>query len=391
MASARIILENRKTLADGTHPVVLVLQIGGRRAYISTGVRCLAARWDEKNRRPRGISARERNFLDHLLATALQARLDLEQRRALTLDNWRDAIAGDQRGNTLGAHLQQRVDEMRAAGQLGNARIYENTLQKLRQTDRHRVDVQRLDYAWLQAWTRHMRTEGLRASTIAIHMRTLRALCNELIKRGQLSADLYPFRHYSVPRGEPARRALSLDDMRRLWRLVPDERNLRQRRAMHMLRMSFALCGINLVDLLAVVPTQLQGGRLRYVRQKTGTAYNIMVPPVAWDIYENNKGRRRWLAWGEGPGTAEQNALRQNNQVSIACRAIGRHLELEGLSYYTMRHTFATLARNLGYPRDLIAQALGHKINDTTGSYLADYDMKLVDDMQAHVLRVVSE
>jgi integrase len=390
MATSRLKLDTKRTLADGTHAVVIVLQMGKAYKYVSTGVRCLAEKWDERTRRPRGIAQREKNHLDHLLAEAARTRMELEKRRTLTLDAWRQAIVGSTaQANTLGAAMEQRIAQMQRAGATGNATIYAGTLTKLRQANRHATPPEAVDYAWLQGWTVELQAEGLKPNTVALHMRTLRALINELVRRGVLSRERYAFEHYRMPKPQANKRALTIDELRRLWHYTPHERNVRQRRALDMMRMSLLLRGMNLVDMLAVRPAQLRAGRLVYTRKKTGTHYNVALLPQALAIAEKYKGEKLWLAWGEGAGTPTEIALSQNGQVSIACRAIGYVLGIERLQYYSMRHSFATLARSLGYPRDLIAQALGHKMRDTTESYLLEYDMQLVDDMHRAVVELV--
>ncbi|MBT8319904.1 MAG: hypothetical protein KJP01_07225, partial [Gramella sp.] len=65
-------------------------------------------------------------------------------------------------------------------------------------------------------------------------------------------------------------------------------------------------------------------------------------------------------------------------------------LELQcdnGITTYTSRHSFATIAKHLGYSNELIAEALGHEYgNRITNIYLDAFDTEALDDMHRNVI-----
>jgi integrase len=53
---------------------------------------------------------------------------------------------------------------------------------------------------------------------------------------------------------------------------------------------------------------------------------------------------------------------------------------MENLSTYASRHSWATIAKNMGYSKDLIAEALGHEYgNKVPGMYLDQYSNDVID------------
>ena len=74
-----------------------------------------------------------------------------------------------------------------------------------------------------------------------------------------------------------------------------------------------------------------------------------------------------------------------NRQLKHIKKAIGLKQEL---TTYVARHSWATIAKKLGYSNDLIAESLGHSNgNRTTAIYLDSYDQQVIDDMNKVVCK----
>ena len=64
----------------------------------------------------------------------------------------------------------------------------------------------------------------------------------------------------------------------------------------------------------------------------------------------------------------------------------------EKLTTYVFRYSYANVAKQLGYSKDLIAEALGHEYgNSVTGIYLEQFDLKVVDNMNQALIEAVSK
>jgi integrase len=54
------------------------------------------------------------------------------------------------------------------------------------------------------------------------------------------------------------------------------------------------------------------------------------------------------------------------------------------------RYSYANIAKQLGYSKDLIAEALGHEYgNSVTGIYLELFDNEIVDNMNQQIIQSV--
>ena len=153
------------------------------------------------------------------------------------------------------------------------------------------------------------------------------------------------------------------------------------------------LCGINTVDLHAL-KSITKDGRIEYKRAKTGRLYSIKVEPEALEIIEKYQGNNGLLCiadrWSDSRNFRHQlnKALQRIGEVERRGRG-GKKIrtaEFEGVSSYWARHSWATIAYEIGIPKDIIAQALGHSDgHDVTNIYIRE-DVRKVDEANRRVL-----
>ena len=64
----------------------------------------------------------------------------------------------------------------------------------------------------------------------------------------------------------------------------------------------------------------------------------------------------------------------------------------EAISTYVFRYSYANIAKQLGYSKDLIGEALGHNTgSQITGIYLEQFDLEIVDDMNEKIIRFINQ
>jgi site-specific recombinase XerD len=60
---------------------------------------------------------------------------------------------------------------------------------------------------------------------------------------------------------------------------------------------------------------------------------------------------------------------------------------LNSIQTYTSRHSFATIAKRMGYSNELVAESLGHEYgNKITNIYLDSFDTDILDSMHQQVI-----
>ena len=149
---------------------------------------------------------------------------------------------------------------------------------------------------------------------------------------------------------KPEKRSLSADELRTFFSIVPltDATII----AHDILKMSFCLCGLNLIDLLSLKKENYDSmsGRINYSRQKTrgrrsdGAKSSIRIEPEIKNLVEKYKAadKSEYLFDFGGMDASKSSTRNIGMSTDRLCRLSGfRHI-----SPYWMRHTWATIARN---------------------------------------------
>lgn len=279
----------------------------------------------------------------------------------------------------------------------GTKGVYKHTLTRIRlfDPDIEKKSFEDINLKWLTNFEAFCaRTASKNARNI--HLRNIRAVFNNAIDYELTNA--YPFRRFKIRPEATRKRALSVEDLRKLFD-YPVESYAEIYR--DMFKLIFMLIGINSVDLHGL-KTISRDGRIEYKRAKTGRLYSIKVEPEAMEIIERYRGEKGLLCIAD----RWSDSRNFRHQCNKALQCIGSMKNKGGrmaggapkkttskpqgrwpeLTTYWARHSWATIAYSIGISKDVIAQALGHADgHDTTNIYINE-DVSKVDDANRKVL-----
>ena len=224
------------------------------------------------------------------------------------------------------------------------------------------MNFEDVTYAWLSDFEVWMKKNNLSQNTRKIHFGNIHTAMREAYKRELTGAD--PFRRFSFRPAKTRKRSLDVAVLRSLIN-YPVEPFAEIYRDMFVL--SFMLLGINSIDLYNLKEVTRQG-RIEYDRSKTGGIFSVKVEPEAMAIIEKYRGEKGLLC------IADRWSDHRNfrHQMNAAIKRIGVAqgkgkkdkpsvgLFAEVTSYWA-RHTWGTLAYEIGVNDDTISQALGHQ------------------------------
>lgn len=172
---------------------------------------------------------------------------------------------------------------------------------------------------------------------------------------------------YHAPKQNVARkRALSVDDIRRIFALPYDNLRVKGLQSRHDLaldcfRLSFCLLGMNSADLFAA--TDCKGWVISYCREKTKDRRNdrawmqVEVPEYVRGIAERYKDSERVFNFHRRFSTAQD----FNRSINIGLKEVGRELGIDNLQFYAARHSMASIAVNkAGIDRWTVNAMLNH-------------------------------
>ena len=291
--------------------------------------------------------------------------------------------------------LLAEADACQEAGRIRTAANYRSAVFKAvcysRET-RSRLPA-RIDTGWMKLFScwlvrRHAASPG----TVSFYLRTLRAVC----RRARVY-DPSPSDDFRLPRQQASHRALSADELRRLF--LPDAAGRLSPpmlQTLDVLRFMFCLCGLAFRDVRNLRHDMIDAHwHLTCRRSKTGALLQLHVPPEARAILHRYRRPDCPYAFpflhtdASGKPLKAESALRRLNRHA---HSLGTRLGLGiPLTTYVMRHTWATLMLEAGKPVELISQCLGHSSIRTTQIYLSQISVHRVEteveDMLARTIR----
>ena len=382
MATATVYMDKRRKRDDGTYPLKISVAHHGRTALIPLDIFLKKEQWDAKRRIV--VNHPKKQFFNQFLAsrladvTATLIRLKESGKfEGKTITQVRDMVVADMTPQEA-ACGDFKARWMSFTDRHTNARtreLYAATWDLLGQycTGIDTIAFSDISRQWLEGFDAFLISRGNKSNTRSIHIRNIRAVFNDAMDAGITVA--YPFRRL-VPKPEPKKKViLSPVQLRTLFNAdVPAHK----KKYIDAFKLMFLLIGINTVDLLTTA--SVAGDRVEYVRAKTHKHYSILLEPEAAEIiarYPSMGGHL--ISLGDGLKDYRGVTYRFNKALQSV---------IPGVTTYTARYSWATIAASLDIPKETIARALGHGGYSVTDIYI-DFDQKKVDEANRRVIDYV--
>lgn len=398
MAKLSYYLDTRS--GSGTFPLKMRIAHKGEKVYIPMDISLSLEQWDgkavinhENEKALNDILVTKKTLADStILKFGLTNSVDkLSASQIKTLID----TGGETTTKTSGHNFLEYYEKRMAEAKKNNTRMsYESALNRMKLFDPllsvrtfEDIDeeyIRKMDKAWEDA--------GLTTNSRAVYMRNIRAVFNDAIDDKVTTADVYPFRRFSIKKAPTKKRNLSLEELRMLrdYPIV----NAFQEKYRDIFMLCFYMRGINMVDLLALKKDNIRAGRINYIRSKTGKFYSVKIEPEMKTILSRYKGVQYLIDVCDGAKTEKEFEAKYKGflqRMDKGLKKIGpytrkglggkKHISpiLPGLSQYWCRHTTATLMAEMGYSNEIIACSLGHEFGIKTTNIYIEYKQSEVD------------
>lgn len=386
MATVHVYLDKRAVKRGDEAPLKIGINKQGLSAYINTGIKIFPTQWDANRERVK----------NHPNKSFIQGYIDNKKSKVsslvmkMAMDGELTKLTATQIKNKV---LEILEPEAKSANSFYNRfvvfaktkeakrtrQIYKVTAKRMGEYDK-RIQTRTFEDItkdWLTGFDKFLIECGNSQNSRSIHFRNIRAVFNDALDNDITTA--YPFRKFKIKTEQTAKRALTLEQLRGL--LMMSNLEKRQQRFLDYFKLMFFLIGINIVDLchLKTIDTD---GRIRYRRQKTKKQYNIKIEHEALELINKHKGKKYLLDILD-TYVNERSFTRQFNKEL--------KLFIPGLTSYSARHSWATMASEINIPEDVISHALGHSFSTGASVTLVyiDYNMKKVDEANRKVIDYV--
>ena len=432
MAKVSYYLDTRRLKDDGTAPLKLVIRNLGKVAQYNMNMCFHPEQWDDERSCLRDFPKhkykehpKKKVLNDFLERTMLEVRTHVDM-LPLRLDVKDIRNFVDRLLNRAVYEKKQREDAERKKKEdlflarfleftnLRNAprtrSIYENTYNAIKRYDPKADELAFEDVGidWLQNFDRFLAKTSPAVNARAIHMRNIRAVFNYAIKVLEITT-AYPFYKFKIRYTETMKRSLTIDQLRTLFSATvydsirPDDA-IKLHRYIDMFKLSIYLRGIRPIDLCHLKKENVINGRIEYVSQKCGTHYSVKVETEAWNIINQYWGKHEYLLDIWDHHQSENGYKNFLKQQARALQNIGKtrsrkgrgggHLVgnslFPGITAYWARHTWATLAVELGCSMETVSAGLGHLHGERVTLVYVAVRQKSVDEANRKIIDYIT-
>jgi len=401
--SVKVILYTSKTLSTGEHPVMLRIIKDRKPKYLSTGISCMAADWNEKLNLPKKTHTNFQALKVLIAKKKLEAEkliYDLEnESKDLSAYEIRKKHKKEKASNPF---LYKYFDEVIArfimSGQIKTAEIYKDTKRNLKYyTGSKEVHFSDIDISFLNHLEEYLKANGKGGNTIYLYLRTLRALLNKAIKEEVCNEKYYPFKKFSLGKYsnlKTEKRAISKADIDKITVLKPKTND--NILARNIFLFSYYCMGMNFTDIAFLKWKDILNDRLIYTRSKTKEQFNIQLLEPAIKILEHYKSighsKNDYVfpllsADHTTPQAIFNRKVKMLREINKNLKAVGKLAGVKSeLTTYVARHSYATILKKSGVSTSLISEALGHDCEKTTQIYLDSFGNSALDEVSKFVL-----
>lgn len=396
--TAKVVINNARIKNDGTYPLILRVTFYRKIIKLPLGHCIRGNDWDEKNQKIKSnskvtsnvtrlnnqLKKRQAEIYDQLSNLEMQGELQTMSTKELKI------ILTNENQNTsilVYDYIDKLIAEKISAGKKGTALTYQGLKRKLESIFGDSLGgFKQIDYnALVQLETIHL-SKGHGYGGLSVYLRALRSIYNRAIKEKIIDEKFYPFKEYSIRKGETQRRALSESDFN-LLKNYDFKFPLKQGKDYYLA--SFYMRGINFIDMAYLRVGNIQGDfeRIRYQRNKTRKYFSIKISEPLRKILKNyildpnEKTAFIFPILKKGMSSEREYETIKNKRQRLneKLHKIANLLEIGRFTIYSARHTYATMGKRKGVPTAIIQESLGHETEAITQKYLDSFENDTVD------------
>ena len=414
VTQTNLILQRWKPTKDGKLPVVIRIYSDKKRRYFRTGVAISEKDWDEDsssilgrardNKKVQGLLEKAKEIVKKILVLHDEFDFDL-----FSLEF--SESSPTQSGENFLSFWESVIKDLRAENRNGTADSYENALNKFRKFMKDRpIPIRQISQHTFEKFRIFMVQSGQTTNGIGIYLRSMSAVYGRAISRKLVKPEEDPRVGFKVKSARTPKKAIKQEEMRVLANLDLSK-NPFVEESRDMFLFSYFCQGMNLKDMcLLRWDKNIVEGRIYYSRGKTMDLFNIRIKPetIGRLLEKQQEILSKKLESGQIRNSAAKslvfrtyddlterqmkNLTQQSKERKQRGKVINAHIrklakehlnydavQVKLLTFYTARHTYATVLMNHNAPISLISAALGHADTRTTQVYLDSFSSSDID------------
>ena len=379
-------LDSRRGIKDGKFPVKIRVTFSRDRKYYSTGKSLSIEEWEKLPGSKSKAYSEIKSDIQISFDKVKDIVQTLEAESSFSFESLNNRL-GRCLNDSINSAFKAKIKSLEIEGRAGTQVYYNCALTSFEKFAGENIQFVAVNVDWLKSYEKSMLKKGCSYTTIGMYLRALRALMNDAKREDVIKESQYPFGKgkYEIPTGLGRKLALTLSQIKSIVNYTGNPVTEKYR---DLWFFSYLCNGINFTDLIQLKYSNIQNGEISFLRAKTIRTSKVkkeiqatLTPEIKKIIKQwGNPGRRPdqyifpYINGEETPMEVRSKAQDIIRRTNLRLKEIGEALNIDNLSTYSARHSFATVLKRSGANIAYISESLGHADQKTTENYLASFE-----------------
>jgi len=284
---------------------------------------------------------------------------------------------------TLSEFGKVLIERKNKSNKPATAKWYQDSINAFKDLNGGRdIKLNQITVKFLKTFEAEHRSRNNSTNTISAYMRGVSAVYNAAIAEDEFKTEKNPFKHFKILKTKRVKKkALPKENIIDFKKTSYEFESAIWHTKNYMMVM-FLGRGMNLIDIAKLRVKDIYSGYIFYGRSKTDDPLSVKITSelqAILDCYLDGKELEDFVfpIGNDGSSGMFKKYRSDRRLVNKHLKIIAKDAGIEGkLTTYYLRHSWATIAKFLGFPISLISDALGHQSAATTEGYLKSF----VDD-----------
>lgn len=394
MVKVTLRLDKRYRLSDGKFPVKLAVARNGKTLYVPINLTIKEEDWDAKatNHIKNVPQRRMLNiYVNNQLSQAEVTIQDLQSRGLLRTLTDKQLVEYLSKGKTSDVKDKEELFKVNAERYIATKakpntkEAYETAIEVVKKYCNYdSLKVSDIDSCWIDGFIEYLKKQGKAKLTILSYVTRVQAVYNFAEDNNVVNVS---FPKFHISRPQTRKRSMTVAQIRAI---INADATKSQKRCADIFALMLMMRGINTKDLSQLKADAIKNGRIEYDRSKTGKHYDIKVEPEMLEIINRYRGKEKLLKFFDRKADDYYKPFGTNLRNGL--RKIARRVGIEEpISAYYSRHSWATLAIELGASMEMVSAGLGHEIGAKVTQVYVAFRQKQIDELARKVIDYVLE
>ena len=376
-ATVNVLCYRSKTLLNGEHPLMLCITKDRKRKYQSLGISVNPKYWDFEKERPKANCPNKELILKIILDKDNEYQKQIleykSEQKDFTASTLLAAKSNRIINKTVSDFYAEHIKHLKSVGKIGTAKTFNDSLNSMERFTKSKMDFyfSEIDVQWLDDYEEWMRNNKCKEITMSFFFRTLRSAFNKAMKKKYVKDEYYPFKEFKISKFDTTteKRAITKDANKQIMNVSLDVKHKYMQLSKDLYVFSYLCGGINFTDMASLQYSNIENGKLSYIRRKTGKKITIPISTEAITIvnkYAKKSNRSNDYVFpilDKSIHITEQQKFNRKHKVlghvDKCLKEISNAVGLSiNLTTYVARHSFATVLKRSGVNVALISETL---------------------------------